>query len=375
VRTSDIDGIQRLGKFLLSTADQMINFDVFISYSQHDKATADAACAALEADGIRCWIAPRDVAPGTEWAASIIDAIEHSRVLVLIFSSNANHSKQVHREVQRAFEKEVPVVPFRIEQIVAESSLAYYMGSVHWLDALTPPLEQHLKRLVASTKAFLEAKTFRSEQISPQDGLAKEAERERNANSKQAAGVESRKNVIEFSRYKDGLRHALWPSSKSGRNARIAFLVFLGLAAVYAGLVAQTANEAGEIPVPKTFDMRNTDRDQTERIASLYRLIIQAVDTTIAPSGEWKGQPVAYSSKKTPKVLMACLEWRDTALTWRRWYFRTGSSSNPPASADAASAQLKARCVMGGCAEESCVIVDRDGENVLKPPPDRPRSQ
>jgi hypothetical protein len=57
--------------------------------------------------------------------------------------------------VQRAFDREVPVVPFRIENIVPEKSLAYYMGPVHWLDALTPPLEQHLKKLTESVGAFV----------------------------------------------------------------------------------------------------------------------------------------------------------------------------------------------------------------------------
>src|SRR5215469_13145409 len=95
-------------------------FDVFISYSTHDKAAADAACAVLEASGIRCWIAPRDIPPGTEWAKAIVDAIDRCRAMVLIFSSNANGSKQIHREIQRAFEREVPVVPFRIENIVPD---------------------------------------------------------------------------------------------------------------------------------------------------------------------------------------------------------------------------------------------------------------
>jgi hypothetical protein len=135
-----------------------MNFDVFISYPHQDKATADAACAALEADGIKCWIAPRDVAPGTEWAAAIVDAIDHCRVLVLIFSSNANQSKQIYREAQRAFDLEIPVVPLRVENIEPTQSLAYYLGPVHWLDALTPPLETHLKRLGVAVKALLQAK-------------------------------------------------------------------------------------------------------------------------------------------------------------------------------------------------------------------------
>jgi hypothetical protein len=72
-----------------------MNFDVFISYPNQDRTTAEAACAALEADGIKCWIAPRDVAPGTEWAAAIIDALDRCRAMVLIFSSHTNQSRQI----------------------------------------------------------------------------------------------------------------------------------------------------------------------------------------------------------------------------------------------------------------------------------------
>ena len=130
-------------------------FDVFISHSHQDKVAADAACSALETAGIRCWIAPRDVAPGADWAGAIVGAIDHCQAMVVIFSSGANQSKQIYREVQRAFEKELPAIPLRIENVVPESSLAYYMGPVHWLDAMTPPLEGHLKQLVVSVSAIL----------------------------------------------------------------------------------------------------------------------------------------------------------------------------------------------------------------------------
>jgi formylglycine-generating enzyme required for sulfatase activity len=133
--------------------------DVFISYPHQDKAIADAACAKLEAEGIRCWVAPRDISPSADWAASIVSAIDSCRVMVLIFSAYANQSKQVHREVQRAFDGEKPVVPFRIENVPPEKSLAYYMGPVHWLDALTPPLDQHLQRLAASVQRLVWAPT------------------------------------------------------------------------------------------------------------------------------------------------------------------------------------------------------------------------
>lgn len=131
--------------------------DAFISYSSVDKLAADAACATLEAAGIRCWIAPRDISPGTDWGEAIIDAIDHCSVMVLIFSSNTNESRQVHREVEYAVGRERTIMPVRIDSAQPARSLAYYMAGLHWLDALTPPLEDHLRRLATSVKALMEA--------------------------------------------------------------------------------------------------------------------------------------------------------------------------------------------------------------------------
>lgn len=54
---------------------------------------ADAVYAGLEARGIRCWMAPHKIRPGTDWGAAIIEAIETSKVMVLIFSAHANASE------------------------------------------------------------------------------------------------------------------------------------------------------------------------------------------------------------------------------------------------------------------------------------------
>jgi hypothetical protein len=128
--------------------------DAFISYSSHDKTVADAACALLETRGIRCWIAPRDVTPGMDWGSEIIDAINGARVMVLVYSSSANESGQIRREVERGVHKGIPIVPFRIEDVPMSKSLEYFISAQHWLDALTPPLEQHLDYL-ARTVALL----------------------------------------------------------------------------------------------------------------------------------------------------------------------------------------------------------------------------
>jgi TIR domain/PDZ domain len=121
--------------------------DVFISYSSKDRLVADAMCAILEREGVRCWIAPRDLDPGIAWSAGILDAIESSRVLTVIISGNANLSAQVKREVERAVAKGVLVIPFRIDDVPMSKELEYFLSSQHWLDAMTPPLEQHLTKL------------------------------------------------------------------------------------------------------------------------------------------------------------------------------------------------------------------------------------
>ncbi len=129
--------------------------DVFISYSSKDKIKADAVCAKLESEKIRCWIAPRDVPPGESWAASIVDAINNSRVFVLVFSDGSNKSKQVVREVGEAVDRGIPIVPLRIEDVEPSKEMSYYIKSIHWLDAMTPPLEKHLQKLSNSVQALL----------------------------------------------------------------------------------------------------------------------------------------------------------------------------------------------------------------------------
>ena len=72
---------------------------VFVSYANDDERIAGAICAALEAEAIRCWIAPRDLEGGRPDSGQITQAIREARVLLLVLSQASNRSKQVLREV------------------------------------------------------------------------------------------------------------------------------------------------------------------------------------------------------------------------------------------------------------------------------------
>jgi hypothetical protein len=121
--------------------------DVFISHSSANKRAADAACAMLEARGIKCWIAPRDIRPGSDWGESIVGAIEQSRVMLLLLSKQANSSPQIRREVEQAVNRSVVILPVRLENVVPGRSLEFFLSTSHWMDAFPPPFESHLENL------------------------------------------------------------------------------------------------------------------------------------------------------------------------------------------------------------------------------------
>jgi hypothetical protein len=127
--------------------------DIFISYASEDKAIADAVCATLEKRGIRCWYTPRDVAGN--WSQAIADAIITSRALVLVLSSHSDSSRVVKDEVQTALNKELPVIPLRVEDGVPTGAMAFMLANIHWLDALTPSLKDHLTELADKVESIL----------------------------------------------------------------------------------------------------------------------------------------------------------------------------------------------------------------------------
>jgi hypothetical protein len=125
---------------------------IFLSYSSRDKLVADAICSRLENQGIRCWIAPRDVNPGADYSTQIAEALEQSTAMVMVFSSGSNASRHVKSEIDRAFSLDKVIIPFRVEQVEIDKGLAYYLSKTHWLDALTKPLEQHIDRLAVTIR-------------------------------------------------------------------------------------------------------------------------------------------------------------------------------------------------------------------------------
>jgi TolB-like protein/Tfp pilus assembly protein PilF len=130
--------------------------DVFLSYSSQDAAVANTVVAELESQGIRCWIAPRDVTPGEFYAGSIVHAIDATKAIVLILSGNAATSPHVVREVERAASKRHPVISLRLDQAPLPADLEYFLNTSQWLDAASGHTKRAMPKLVAAVRAAIE---------------------------------------------------------------------------------------------------------------------------------------------------------------------------------------------------------------------------
>ena len=129
--------------------------NIFISYSSKNKAIADAVCHKLEERKMKCWMAPRDIMPGANYAEELINAIDESKLFVLIFSKDSNQSQHVLRECERAVSHGIPIIPFRISDVLPGAALQYFIGPQHWLDAITAPCEAHINRLADTVHILL----------------------------------------------------------------------------------------------------------------------------------------------------------------------------------------------------------------------------
>ena len=140
---------------------------VFISHSSADRQIAEQVCAYLEKNRVGCWMAPRDVTPGKNYGAAIVDAIDECQVFVLLLSSQSNKSRQVVREVERAASADSVILPFRIEDVQPSRDIAFYVSAAHWLDAAKHPVEEQFDELLRAIRDWQKAEPATEQTLAP----------------------------------------------------------------------------------------------------------------------------------------------------------------------------------------------------------------
>ena len=137
---------------------------VFISYASQDTDTANQICRSLEGQGISCWIAPRDVKPGAEYADVIVHAINDAKAIVLVMSAGAVASAHVGREVERAASKRKSIIAFRIDEAPLSAAFEYFLSQSQWIDVPALGMKAALAKLA---KAIASGSTISARPSAP----------------------------------------------------------------------------------------------------------------------------------------------------------------------------------------------------------------
>jgi len=134
--------------------DQAMTYDLFISHSSEDAETAQALVADFENRNITCWVAPRDIPMGSSYHEEIVQAIENSRAVLLLFSGAANKSAHVLREVELAEQGRKPILPLRIDVSDPVGGLKYMLANKQWVErkALGNRLVDTIEQLLAGAR-------------------------------------------------------------------------------------------------------------------------------------------------------------------------------------------------------------------------------
>lgn len=132
---------------------------IYINYSLRDQTIAHAICQYLEEAGFRCWIAPRDIRAGHEWAKAILNGIEESAAFVLVLSPESNQSIFLRREIALAVDRNIPIIPVMVAPVELTGSLAFQLGSLQSLALTQDRLKDGLEAIARAVAPLMPSAT------------------------------------------------------------------------------------------------------------------------------------------------------------------------------------------------------------------------
>jgi len=128
---------------------------IFITHSSKDQKVARTICTALENRGLACWISSRNVKPGQNYQEQIVRAIRTAKIMVLVFTANANNSNEIKKELALASQNNLIVIPVRIEDVTPNEAFAYEFATRQWID-MFDDWENSIARLVELIAASID---------------------------------------------------------------------------------------------------------------------------------------------------------------------------------------------------------------------------
>src|SRR5580698_2557608 len=88
---------------------------IFISYSSADRQEAQKILDLLGAAGLGSWFDDLNISGGAMWSSSIVEAIKECSAMILLCTPRSVSSRNVHQEIQLAWEHNRPILPLILE--------------------------------------------------------------------------------------------------------------------------------------------------------------------------------------------------------------------------------------------------------------------
>ena len=130
--------------------------DVFIhhaSYKEHEAALRLTDL--LEAEGIACWIAPRDLPDGMDSVDVIPSVIEQCQVMVLMVSNSTLRAEGLHFALGLTAQSKTPLLPVCIEVIDEPLPLNKLLGGRRCVEAITGEEPTRFSNAVEAIRGIL----------------------------------------------------------------------------------------------------------------------------------------------------------------------------------------------------------------------------
>ena len=103
---------------------------VFISYKSEEDAEMQKLLKIIEDAGISCWVAPRNIPIGSNYAAEIPAAIDSCPIFILMLSKKAQVSPWIAKELSLAIGANKAILPIMIEDCTLTNEYKYYLTNV-----------------------------------------------------------------------------------------------------------------------------------------------------------------------------------------------------------------------------------------------------
>ena len=123
--------------------------DVFISYSRKDSAIAEKICKAFDQVDVTYFIDREKIGGTANYFLKIADGIDNSKIMLLLASANSYKSKYVSKELQYAFEQEIVVLPYSLDDTLPPKDFKMLLISANWHNFNNDPIVPKLLTSIA----------------------------------------------------------------------------------------------------------------------------------------------------------------------------------------------------------------------------------